>query len=479
MANYYVRHLAAGTQDGLSWANAKLKLAQAIPLAAPTDTIFVSDDHVETSSATTTFAFTSGTTIIEPIYVLCADHTTEPPQYYDLRYDAVIGITGAFNLGFSGNAFIYGISFSASGTSPSTGNINMGVGNNSNLVFEKCVFRAESTSNTGALNIGSAANGGIFVEWRDCTVYWANEDQMITSWGNFRWVNSSFPFSNYTPHIIFNASGVGEGGSVECVCCDFSSVAFATLANVSTNSHLCTFKFIDCMINADSQATVSTPTLGSGQVDLIRCTSNENETIERAIRGNGDLVVDNYAYLSSNPVKDANDIPYSWNVGTETDRYIPYRCPPIVVWNDIIETEFTVRVECTTVGEPTNNSQVWLEIECPYDEYGAMFTSGLSYITSPPDDNPASTATWEGPVSTPFALELGLWLDRKGWLAVTVCVAAMDHSYNQIYVNPAVTITESTLRKTDRPKLDRPKLKPKYIRTKKPEPNKTTKKVRK
>lgn len=153
MAIKYCYSSAAGTADGSSWANAYTTMTAAIAGMGASDTLYVADDHSESTAGAVTLTF--------PGYgaqFICARRVggSVPPVSADLRTTAVVATTGANTVSLAGAGYVRGITFSA-GTAASGANINI---TPNAIVFDACGFKLNNTSTSSRINMGASGTAG-------------------------------------------------------------------------------------------------------------------------------------------------------------------------------------------------------------------------------------------------------------------------------------------------------------------------------
>src|SRR5688572_20921006 len=111
--------------DGLSWANAKATVVGNSSIDVAGDTIYVSDNHSESTAADISISLAGGLST-GTTKLLCVDDTGDPSPPTALATTAIVTSTGGNTLSISGTAYIYGFTFNC-GTGATSG-INLSLG---------------------------------------------------------------------------------------------------------------------------------------------------------------------------------------------------------------------------------------------------------------------------------------------------------------------------------------------------------------
>lgn len=150
MADIYVRSTDGNNADsGATWALAKADLTGAAAIDAAGDTIWLSQNHAETTAGAVTVALAGTPT--NPVRVLCGNDAAEPPT--SLATTATVTVSTGANLSLQGSAYFYGTSFI------SAGQVSLNAQNTDGVqTFSNCKFRTTNIGSAGIINLGSANN---------------------------------------------------------------------------------------------------------------------------------------------------------------------------------------------------------------------------------------------------------------------------------------------------------------------------------
>ncbi len=107
MANIYVKSGASGAANGTSWTDAYVTLGAAITAAAAGDSIWVSNNHSETTASPT---YSIAGTVGNPTFITCVLDTGSAPFAESARRaTASVSCSSNGTLTINGYADIYGI----------------------------------------------------------------------------------------------------------------------------------------------------------------------------------------------------------------------------------------------------------------------------------------------------------------------------------------------------------------------------------
>ena len=141
------------TLDGASWETAYANLTSAYAAVTAGDTIFVSHDHAETSTAA--MSLTSPGTPSNLLKVICQNRTTGVAAA-----TANVTTTGSASMTITGSAYYYGICFSGGSSASGNPGITMGSATSVNAthVLDSCKLQALSNLPGGFINLGSTTS---------------------------------------------------------------------------------------------------------------------------------------------------------------------------------------------------------------------------------------------------------------------------------------------------------------------------------
>lgn len=311
MANIYVRSTDGNNADnGSTWALAKATLAGAAAIDAVGDTIWVSQNHAETTAGNVSLGWAG--TKASPSRIICANDGAEPPTA--VASTATVSTTGVSSISFSSSAagffYVYGITFSAGSAANNGCAINC-ISSATAALYESCVFTF-GTTGTATLSVGGATNSSSLITWFNCDVKFNAAGQTFTLTGNsnhqFHWNGGSFQAGTSTPTAassgIFTTSGNASGSQlIENV--DFSNLGSTVNIHNGNSSAVNTpFSFVlrNCKLPASwSGNLVRQTVLGCGRYAMYNCSAGSQnyklwiETAEGTIRDETTIVRSNGA----------------------------------------------------------------------------------------------------------------------------------------------------------------------------------------
>jgi hypothetical protein len=444
VAIYYVYSGAGGSNNGSSWANAFTNLTAAFAVEAAGDTLYVAHDHAESTAAAVTL--TSSGTIGVPTKVICVDRAgSVPPVSADRRATAQVTVTGVNNLSITGGHTHYdGIIFSTgTGTTSSTVLI-IGTAANTWFRFDNCSLRLGVNSATASniLIAGASGNiGGILVELNNTTMQFANASHQVNIAGMVKWRNTPSALLGTIPTLLLGSTS-SRGGSIECIGVDFSAAGSGkTLVNIGS-SQAFTYKFVDCKLDASVTKSVVPTAHGGGDIDFVRCGASGINYATYRTRVPG-VLNEEITIVRTGGASD-NTTPIAWKVDTTANSLysMPFECPPIAIWNDVISpTAVTATVEGIWGGGAVpNDDDIWLEVEylgSSSTPQGSFVNDGKADLLASAAGQTSSSATWGGS-TTKFKLGVSFTAQQKGWIYARVKCAKASSTF---YIDPLVTLT--------------------------------------
>ena len=406
------------------------------------NTIYVADNHAETSSPTTL-----GNNSALMAKILCHNHSgSYPPSASDITTGASVTTTSA-NLGVSGagSFYFYGITLVGPGVSAGAS----GVTQTQNwYCFDNC-----SLSTTGANNIflgGSTASSWAVVILNNTTVKFNNAGASVNagfcllSWQNTGQVLAS---GSTVPTILFQTSGSGRLSNVTLSGVDLSQLTGSLFSNAGGNA-IGTLVAQDCKLNA--AMTVTTPINTGMTVQLTRCDNSTasykssryayegTETTETSITRVGGAVDPNGQAQTRKIVTSAN---IQW--------LRPFQAEPYAIWNTTTGATVTVTVYGTiNSASLPNNDDIWIEIEylgSSATPLGTIVTTTKASYLATSAAVSADGSSWNGGGSgagwSPFKLVATLSSPQPGmagYIDVRIRAAKASTTY---YIDPKIVLT--------------------------------------
>jgi hypothetical protein len=438
----YVRSGAGGAATGADWANAYLTLAAAMTASAAGDTIYVSEDHAESSASAQTMA--SPGTAAAPVLVTCVNHSgSVPPVSADLRTTATVSTTGGNAIGFTGDFCEYeGITFTSGNTSTNATMSILTNAVNKSIRFKNCALRLGNTNSSSFIQMSSSSAGGSSIELDNTTVQFGNASQSINLVGDLIWKNTPSAITGATlPTTLFTFSNA-RGASADLRGVDVSALGSGkTIFGAISGLIALQASMIDCKI--DSAVTLCGTPLGkgSGGLDYTRVDSGGTNYKHGRIRFAGTQTEEATIVRTGGASDGTTTI--SWKIVTTANcnQYVPYESLPIAIWNDTVGSSVTATVQGIWGGGAVpNNDDIWGEVEY----LGASGSPLASFVNNGKADSLASNAglsagsgTWGGS-TTKFQLAVTFTPQQKGWIFFRVRAAKASSTF---YIDPKITLT--------------------------------------
>lgn len=442
MANLFVRSTDGSDADnGTTWALAKATLSGAAAIDAAGDTIYVSDNHSESSGSTQTIALAG--TYASPTRVLCVDDAGDPSSPTALATSAVVATTTSFGITVSGVGYIYGHTFQA-GSGGSSSNLTLAATDGNFLQFDSCKLICNGSGTGSRINFGSATSN---VESR---VHLRNTDVKFTATGHgivpaqckLIWEGGSLLAGGTSPTALILPAGNQIDVLVSGV--DLSAAGAGMNLVAATASGAGTVVFRNCKLPASWTGFPAAYTSANVRVEMWNCDSGDtnygmwindyfgNITHEAVITRTG---------AAGNPL-------ISWKMVSAADAEYPImvlRSPEMAIRNAVTGSAVTVTVEIIHDSlTDLNDDEAWLEVlymGTAGVPLGTWVADSKATVLSSAAAQTASTVTWT---------TTGITNVRKQKLAVTFTpqkagviharVALAKASYT-IYVDPTPVVS--------------------------------------
>jgi len=197
--------------------------------------------------------------------------------------------------------------------------------------------------------------------------------------------------------------------------------------------------FKDCRLGA-SVGVAGAITVAQTTVDLIRCDSGDTNYRQERYVFEGVLTTET-TIVRTGGASDGTT-PISWKIVTTASPkwFAPFKCFPLVIWNETVGSAITLTVECIA-SAVLNNDDIWFDVEYLGTSgfpQGNFATSGKTDILATGAANPTSTETWGGALTGKFKLSKAITPQEKGPITVYVRVAKASQT---VYVDPKITVT--------------------------------------
>lgn len=444
MATYYVWSGATGLNNGTSWANAYVAFGSAVTAAtASGDVIKVHVGHTENLAAAATYNFANR------IAVICVDKdAADAISEMDGTTNYIGHASSPYTITFGGahNVFVHGIAFKIGGSS--NNQMNFANTDGCHQVFSRCKFWL-NTGGTTFYQFGGAYNSGnAYLELNDCDLKFGATSQNIrsrtTAW---KIVGGRINPSGSSPSTLF-----AEAQNLSDVCiingCDISHATGTLVASNPTRS--ITFSFINCKLASGVTvlAAQSPANLGSAEVFLYNCASDDTHYHLANYNAFGETVVSAAIYANDGAEYDSAGNKYSWKITTSSacSYYTPYVSPWVHLHNETLSA-ITPYLECmrdNSAGAVFQDDEVWAEFSYQGTTgfpLGVFVNDRMALLGTPADQTAsAKTASdWTGETGTPGFFKIGpassITPAEIGPLSARVCVGEPSIT---VYVDPQI-----------------------------------------
>jgi hypothetical protein len=438
MAAYYVWSGATGTGTGASWANAYTTLTLAFASKSAGDVFYVAHDHSESSA--TTLNLSPPGTIANPSKIICVNRAgSVPPVSADRRATAQVATTGNITMTVNNAAFAHydGIIFTA-GNSTGTASISLVNAATCWTRLDNCSLRLGGTGASSRISVGTTAS---YAELYNTTVSFGAVGQSITINGALKWRNTPSALLGTMPTFLFSP-GNTVGGEVECIGVDLSALGSGkTICASNTGAMAQKHRFIDCKLDAAVTKSVAVSGHGTNEVDFIRTGASGVNYAISSIRVSGTLTEET-TIVRTGGASDGTT-PISWKIVTTANCLysIPFECPPIAIWNDVVGSPVTATVEGIWGGGavPLDN-EIWLDVEylgSGSSPQGSFVNDGMADLLATAANQTSSSETWGGS-TTKFKLAVTFTPQQKGWIYARVKCAKAGTTF---YIDPLCVLS--------------------------------------
>lgn len=455
MANIYVRSAGSNTSPYDTWAKAATTLTAALAIATTADTVWIADDHSESTASTVTLTFptTPGLRVLGS-----PDHVSAPPTSVIGTPSAVIGTTLSNGITLSRAAYIEAIAFQP-GTSTGSGSITFGGTAANHIVAKNCSIALSGSGSSGRIalgGVGSGSNHGSYVKLVDCTAKFANATQKFAiQHGLVHVVNMAIDAAGTTPTTLLVGSGPAHG-VLFWECGDLSNVSLTNLVDVSTDG-VAQVTFRDVKLPSDiTLATGSRTVPGGMRLNVDNCASTGTNYVKHADWWEGTVDQETTIVRTSGASDGTTSL--SWHLQSTNSLYPdgPVYSPEIVVWNDTTGSAITVTMEYlhdtsaasgqgSGTGSAFQNNEMALEVVYQSLSTGPKGTT----VSSAPSGTLTTASDNATGVGTGSWTTTGLTTPKSGKLTVTFTPqakgaiharCALFPASKSVYVCPKLTV---------------------------------------
>lgn len=447
MAAIYVRSTDGSDADnGSTWALAKATLTGAAAIDAAGDTIYVSDNHAESTAAAITFAFAG--TAASPVRVICGDDAAEPPT--TAATTATVSTTGASGITVNGSVYTYGITFNC-GTGASAGILTLSANGGEIQRHSHDTFALGTTSNGAVIRAGLTTGGAVGdIFWDACDVSFSAAGQAVEiGAGSFEWHGGS----------VLSGSTPTTNGLIKCTVRISSAVLVDSvdMSACSSSLNLCSSAgsglviFRDCKLPASWAGSLVTGTVPIGfRAEMHNCDASDTNYTLVISEYAGSILSDTGVYNDAGASDGTTRL--SWKMVTAANAEYPVihlESPEIVRWNDTTGSAITVTVEIVhnSQGSGTNgvlnDDECWLEVmylgTAGYP-LGTWITDCKSDALATAAAQATSSAAWTGDAAGWDTQKLSVTFtpQEKGFIHARVVLAKASAT---VYVDPLLTVS--------------------------------------
>jgi hypothetical protein len=453
MANIYVRSTDGSDVDnGSTWALAKASLVGAAGIDAAGDTIYVSDNHAESTAGAVTIAFAG--TPASPMRIICGDDAAEPPTA--VASTGTVTTTGTANIDLSGSFYAYGLTLSA-GTGAGSSSMFLGNGSNEIQEWDTCNFQLVSTGANGRMEVGCETTAMVSsaVRWKNCGVKFANASHGIAPIScDFVWNGGSVISGStaITGGLFKGALTIAAkpSSSIRVESVDFSNVGAAfNLFDAASSISRGTVR--NCRLPASWSGALRTGTMRASQrFEMYNC-DNADTNYRLWIDDYAGSIVHETTIVRSGGANDGTT-DLSWKMTATANASYPLvrlESPEIVKWNDTVGSAQTCTVEIVhdSQGSGTSSAftdaEVWLDLQYLGTSgvpLGSILTDAKTSVLATAADQTSSSETWTTTgLTTPLKQKVAVTFTARevGFIHAKVVLAKASAV---CYVDPKLTV---------------------------------------
>jgi hypothetical protein len=395
-------------EDGSTWALAKATLDGALIDIAAGGTIYVSDNHAQTTNGS--LILTSPGTAGAWVEIICVDDSSEPPTA--LSTNATITTTGTANLTFAGFATCRGVTF------------NVGTGNTSSQILfnnaspwawtlENCALNEVTGLSSVRVIIGASGNGtedGQLLTLINTSFSFGNAGQAIRLNGPLVWQGSGSTVVGSVPATLFINVANASSGRAKVVGVDLSALGSGkSLVDVSVDS-FASYEFLNCKLGSSLSITTGTHAGPGGiAVDVVNSDSADtnyrfyHEDYQGVITSDIVNIRTNGAYDQLN--RFSRKMVTSANASFKNPQY----SHPIYFYNDRTNAAQTITLNVLSADFASNNSNTWIEVSYlgtagfPMSQTVSNKVATLAAVAAIPTNTIAATMWVTNGIANPIA----------------------------------------------------------------------------
>lgn len=382
--DYYLRSTDGdNVDDGLSWANAKATLANALGTASAGDRIFVSDNHAETQASAMTL--TSLGTAASPCQIICVDDAGNPQPPTTRATTATVSTTGNSSIVCTGFTWVYGVTFQCA---DSTNGPNLDI---TNWNLDNCTLYRRGTSASGGVR---ALAGDM--RWKDTSVRVdaAGVGLLVTT--KLVWVGGTATKGTGAT-TLFGGTNSNTGLS-RLIGVDCSQYGSGTTILPALNSGKRIVELINCKLGS-SVTLMGTPTTPAAEeIEVINCDSGNTNYRYQKQSYAGTITQETTIVRSGGATDGTTPISHKFVSSANSKFYAPLRGPWLTFWNETTGSAVAVTAETVTDNVTLTDAEAWIEVEYLGTSGFPLSVIATDQVSDPVFGTPAnqttSTVTW-------------------------------------------------------------------------------------
>lgn len=435
MATLYVRSTDGNNSDnGTTWALAKADLTGAAAIDAAGDTIWVSQNHAESTAAAITFSWAG--TASSPVKILCGNDAAEPPTSFSSA--ATVTTTGGTsNILISGSCYVQGINFVSSN--------NIKLNNTGGVQFYKdCQFKLNST---GGDMTPTLVNVVSKTTLKNCSFYFTNSQNTFTAQHCIHIDGGSIASGTTSPTNFLRAGVDGRGGTVLVENFDFTNASSSM--NLVGGSLLASgsIVFRNCKLPASWSGSLVNGTIAAPglRVSMYNCDNANTNYLTTITDYSGDIYSGTLHVRTGGATDGTTSLSWSMQSRSTATEYFPLYSDDIAIWNETTGSSVTVTVDIlNTTATNLKDNEIWLEVKYAGTSgypLGVGINDSRADLLTTAADQTTSSATWDTsgiPNNTKQKLSVTFTPQKKGWIIGRVALAKASAT---VYVDPLLQLS--------------------------------------
>ena len=443
MAIKYLWSGAGGAGTGADWTNAYTTMAVAAAGMAAGDTLYVAQDHSESTAGAVTIAFPG--TLASPNLVVCGNRAASPPTA--LAITAAVASTGSNAITITGHAYFYGVAFSCATTGAV--NFTLAGANGNGQFFENCDLIIASAG-ACALRAGlSTSTGSSMVVLKNCRLKFAATGHTLHNAGMLRIKGGSVIAGGTSPTNFFTATTGGKASDTIVDGFDFSG--WSSGLNIMAGGAITQSGQLilrNCKLPGSwSGLPVSTDFTNPGfRVEMWNCSGADVNVAFYSTDYAGSIQYEPTVVMTGG--SSDGFTAYSMKMTASANAEYPLcvlRSPEIFVRNNVVGSGRSATVETMHDGAGNlTDKDAWLEVQYLGTSgfpLGAFADDAAASVLATAADQTASTQPWTTTgITTPNAQKFGPVSFTPQEIGDVVGVVCLAKASQVLYVNANLAI---------------------------------------